>query len=154
MDTVSAPRPTVGGRAVWLRVGFAYLAFTELVIGLWQMSAPRSFYDDFPLPGHPWVSMLPAYNEHLMRDLGGLNTGMGVMLVIAAITLNHTVGWVTLLGYLIYSVPHLLFHVGHLAHYTPVDVAGQVITLGISVIVPALLLYGLLRTPRNGSHRW
>lgn len=64
--------------AVWLRVGLLlYLAVTALV-GMWAALWPRSFYDDFPWPGHPWVALLGAYNEHLVRDFGAMNLAMAV----------------------------------------------------------------------------
>lgn len=127
-------------RTAMPRLGLGYLAVTEIVVGLWQLLLPRSFYDDFPLPGHPWVAMLPSYNEHLLRDLGGLNTGMGVMLMIAAVTLDRLLTRTVLLGYLLYSATHLAFHLGHLSHFTVFDSVGQVVTLTLGAVLPILLL--------------
>ncbi|GAA5037359.1 hypothetical protein HNP84_003111 [Thermocatellispora tengchongensis] len=134
--------PSPRGRA-WLRAGLAYLAFTEAVVGAWQLLLPKSFYDDFPLPGHPWVSSLPPYNEHLMRDVGGLNLGLALILAVAAIRLGATLARTAVSGYLLFALPHLLFHLGHLHGLAPIDLAGQVVTLVIGVIVPIALLYGL-----------
>jgi hypothetical protein len=68
------PRP--GG---WLRAGLLlYLVVTALV-GIWASLWPRGFYHDFPWPGHAWVAPLPAYNEHLVRDFGGMNLAMAVV---------------------------------------------------------------------------
>ena len=39
-------------------------------------SPRRSFYEDFPL-GRGWVEALPAYSEHLVRDVGGLFLATG-----------------------------------------------------------------------------
>jgi hypothetical protein len=53
----------------WLRAGLlAYCGVTALV-GVWAAGWPRGFYQDFPWPGHSWVALLPAYNEHLVRDV-------------------------------------------------------------------------------------
>ena len=57
----------------WLRGGLLVLAVSALTVGLWALLVPRSFYDDFPLPGRAWVSTLGPYNEHLVRDVGALN---------------------------------------------------------------------------------
>ena len=40
-----------------------------LVVGVWALVLPRSFYDDFPAAGRHWVSALGPYNEHLVRDV-------------------------------------------------------------------------------------
>ncbi|MCA1849138.1 MAG: hypothetical protein LC704_09165 [Actinobacteria bacterium] len=39
----------------WLRVGLLNLASASLVVSLWALPFPRSFYDDFPLPGRAWI---------------------------------------------------------------------------------------------------
>lgn len=57
------------GRA-WPRASLVAVTVIQAGTGAWQLLLPRSFYDDFPLPEHPWVAMLPAYNEHLMRAVG------------------------------------------------------------------------------------
>lgn len=42
---------------------------------------PRSFFDDFPLGRH-WISGTgDAYNEHLVRDVGGLFAAMIIVTV-------------------------------------------------------------------------
>jgi hypothetical protein len=64
----------------WLRTGLIILAVYHLVLGVWTLFLPRSFYDDFPAPGHPWVALLPPYNEHLLRDFGALNLAMVMVL--------------------------------------------------------------------------
>lgn len=77
---------------VWLRVGLLlYLGVTALVGG-WAALWPRGFYDDFPWPGHPWVGLLPAYNEHLLRDFGGMNLAMAVVFGAAAVTPEPAAG--------------------------------------------------------------
>lgn len=149
-ESLSAGAAGVGsdaraGSSVWLRLGLGYLAASEIFVGLWQLVLPRSFYDGFPLPGHPWVSMLPAFNEHLMRDVGGLNLGVGVMLAVAAVRLDRLLARTVLLGYLLFAMPHLLFHLGHLDHFAMVDVVGQVVTLTLGAVLPIILLYALRR---------
>src|SRR3712207_2072212 len=57
-------------KTTWLRAGLLLLASAPLVVGMWALLVPHSFYDDFPLPGRNWVSTLGPYNEHLVRDVG------------------------------------------------------------------------------------
>ena len=46
----------------------------------------------------------------------------------------------TALAWLAFSVPHLIYHLGHLTHYAPIDRVGNVVTLGLVTLVPAVLL--------------
>jgi len=136
--------------AVWLRVGlFLYLAVTALV-GMWAALWPRSFYDDFPWPGHPWVALLPAYNEHLVRDFGAMNLAMAVVFGVAAVTLDRRLATTALAAYLVFAVPHLLFHLRHLEPFGTVDAVAQVVTLAVAAVLPLPLL-ALLRTRARPS---
>ena len=47
---------------------------------------------------------------------------------------------VTGLAWLVFSVPHLIYHLGHLEHFTGADKAGNVIGLSLSVVLGALLM--------------
>ena len=38
-------------KTTWLRAGLLLLASAPLVVGMWTLLVPHSFYDDFPLPG-------------------------------------------------------------------------------------------------------
>ncbi len=82
----------------WLRATLLLLASAPLVIGVWALLVPRSFYDDFPLPGRDWVSALGPYNEHLVRDVGALNLALGVLLATAAILLERRLVQASLLA--------------------------------------------------------
>ncbi|MEV4250220.1 hypothetical protein AB0J63_43305 [Streptosporangium canum] len=103
-------------------------------------AVPRGFYEGFPLPGHPWVAMLPPYNEHVLMDYGGLNLGFGLMFAVAAVTLDRLLVRTVSAGYLAFAVPHVLFYLSHLEHLTMVDAIGQVVTLAFGVLVALLVL--------------
>jgi hypothetical protein len=124
----------------------AVLALVEAVLGVWPLATPRGFYDDFPLPGHHWVSMLPAYNEHLLRDFGGLNLMAATVLGAGAVYLDRRLVRVGLTGFLLSAVPHLVFHLQHLRHFSAGDAAGQVVLLAAEVVLPVVLL-ALSRVP-------
>jgi hypothetical protein len=85
-------------KTTWLRAGLLLLASAPLVVGMWALLVPHSFYDDFPLPGRDWVSTLGPYNEHLVRDVGALNLALGVLLASAAILLERRLARVSLLA--------------------------------------------------------
>jgi hypothetical protein len=67
------------------RTAIGFLGLVSLQIGAWAQFAPRSFYDSYPGLGHAWVSIDGPFNEHLVRDVGGLNLALAVVLIIAAI---------------------------------------------------------------------
>ena len=142
---------------LWLRVGLVlYLGVTALV-GVWAALWPRGFYDDFPWPGHSWVGLLPAYNEHLVRDFGGMNLAMAVVFGVAAVTLDRRLATTALVAYLVFALPHLVFHLDHLEPFGAVDAAAQVVTLVVAALLPlpllALLLRAPARPPKHIRHR-
>lgn len=132
--------------AVWLRVGLIlYLAVTALV-GMWAALWPRSFYDDFPWPGHPWVALLGAYNEHLVRDFGAMNLALAAVFGVAAVTLDRRLAATVLVAYLVFALPHLVFHLQHLEPFGTFDAVAQVVTLVVAAVLPLPLLALLHRT--------
>ena len=135
-------------RRTWLRAGLAFFAIVEAVVGLWALCLPRSFYDDFPLPGLDWVSALPAYNEHLLRDVGELNLMAAVVLGAAAVILERRLVRVALAAYLAYTAPHMLFHAFHLGPFATANAAVQLAGVAMSVLVPLVLL-DLTRHPES-----
>ncbi|MEV5509845.1 hypothetical protein [Streptomyces orinoci] len=123
-----------------LRPGLVLLAALHSVLGGWALFLPQSFYRDFPAPGHAWVAMFPPYNEHLLRDYGGLNLAFALIFGACAIRPERLVVRVSLLGYECYALPHLLFHLGHLRHFRAADAVGQTASLTLTAIAPPLLL--------------
>lgn len=124
----------------WLRGGLLVLAVSALAVGLWALLDPRSFYDDFPLPGRAWVSTLGPYNEHLVRDVGALNLALGVLLVVAAVLLERRLVQASLVAYLAYAVPHFIFHLSKGDAFPIGDNIANLITLGLAVLLPLVLL--------------
>ncbi len=96
-----------------IRLCLGFVSIMELVIGAWSQFAPESFYSDFPT-----VDLTPPYSEHFLRDFGGATLAIALVLVVA--TVRPTRGFALLAGsaYLVFALPHLLFHVGHLEHAT------------------------------------
>jgi hypothetical protein len=138
------PAPRLSRTILWAL--FATLALT----GGWALGAPRSFYDSFPGAGHTWVALLPPYNEHLVRDVGGLSLGLAVLTGAAALTLQRRLVIVTALAILVWSTPHLIFHLGHLEGLSTTDKVGQVVVLVLGVAAPLALL-GLAAAAGRGA---
>jgi hypothetical protein len=125
-----------------LRAGLLGFAAVELVLGLWTLAFPASFYADVPT-----VDLTPPFSEHLMRDFGGATLGLALVLAAAGFWLERRLAVVALLAYLAFSLPHLVFHVGHLDGATGLEATVLVALLAASVVVPAALLVVALRLP-------
>jgi hypothetical protein len=122
------------------RIGFGLLAVSALPLGVWAVVAPRSFYDDFPGFGRHWVSPDGPYNEHLLRDFGGLNLALVAFTVCAAVWVLRPMVVATALAWLAYAVPHLLYHVLNLHHYDTTDQVGVLAGLVIAPVIACALL--------------
>jgi hypothetical protein len=123
------------------RGGLAALAAPLVAIGGWALLAPHSWYEDFPGGGRGWVSALGPYNEHLVRDFGALYLGLGLLLVFAGVTLGRQVVQASLGVLLVFSVPHFVYHLTELEALPTGDNIANMITLGLGVLLPAVLLW-------------
>jgi hypothetical protein len=125
-----------------LRPGLALLAAVEVVLGLWTLLFPASFYTDVPT-----VDLTPPFSEHLFRDFGGATLGLAVVLTAAAVWTERRLVVVALLAYLAFSAPHLVFHLGHLDGADGAAATALVVVLAASVMLPLALLVVALRRP-------
>jgi hypothetical protein len=131
------------------RACLAVLILSQGAIALWALLAPRAFYDDFPGGGRSWVSPLGPYDEHLVRDVGALSLGLTVVLLAAAIWPDPRLRLVAALGYLAWSVPHLIFHLtADDALSTGDRIASETGEVLVSVIALALVVDALRDRPR------
>ena len=131
-------------RRLEFRAVLYVLGGIQLLNGIWITISPTSFYDDFPL-GRGWVEALPAYNEHLMRDVGGLFMATGLVLVVAGVWLERRVVALALGSYLLFAIPHTIYHLLNLEPYGTGDAIGNVIALAATVVLPVYLLVRLAR---------
>ena len=122
------------------RIGLGVLAVSSLPLGVWAVVAPRSFYDHFPGFGRHWVSPDGPYNEHLLRDFGGLNLALGIFTVCAAVWLLRPMVMAAALAWFASSVPHLLYHVLNLDHFDSTDQVGIVAGLVVAPVIAVVLL--------------
>jgi hypothetical protein len=120
------------------------LGAPQALIGLWALLAPHSFYKDFGLGGKGWVAALGAYDEHLVRDVGTLFLGLGVLLIVAAVRGQRSLSVVAAVVWLIYALPHALWHFFNLGPYSAGDAIANVVALGWQVAGGVLVL-ALLR---------
>ncbi len=129
-----------------IRTVLAALGLVQLVDGLYALLAPHAFYSDFPL-GRGWVAALPAYNEHLVRDVGGLFLATGLVLVAAAWFYERRLAIIACASYLLFAIPHAIYHFLNLGPYSTGDAIGNALTLAATVVLPIWVLYELRRRP-------
>jgi len=123
------------------------LGLPQGLIGLWALFAPRSFYDDFPFGTDGWVNVLGPFDEHLATDVGALFVGLAVLLAIAALTLHRTTVVAAAITWLMFAVPHTVWHLFHLEPYATVDAVANSVATGGTVVGGVLVLVLARRRP-------
>ena len=118
------------------------LASIALQLGVWASVAPRSFYDDFPGGGRSWVAADGPYNEHLVRDFGGLNLALAALLVAALLRPERYLVRTAALASLLFAVPHFVHHARRLDVYDTSDQVANMVLLGLAIVGPAILVLG------------
>jgi hypothetical protein len=125
------------------RVALVILSAGFGVVGIWAQFAPQSFYDDFPGGGRHWVTGDGPFNEHLIRDVGGLNLALTVIAVAALNTGSALVTRLAGLVALPFVLPHAVYHSAHLSMFADtVDKMGLAISLWGTVVLAVVLAVG------------
>ena len=122
------------------QVAAAILALTGLYVGIWAAGWPHQFYDSFPGLGRHWVLALGPYNEHLVRDVGGLYLAMAVVTGWAVARRSADVFAMVGVGWLVFNVLHFAYHVRHLGMYDAADKVGNVVSQVVVIVLAAALL--------------
>ncbi len=136
-----------------IRAGLVLLAIPSVVIAAWSLISPRGFYDDFPGAGRHWVSALPPYNEHLLRDFGAANVTIAIVLLGAALRCERRLVQVAVVAFFLGTLPHFIYHLTTTDRYSTSDnfwsLGGFVVELLIAASVWALTI----RAPRRREPR-
>lgn len=122
------------------RVALVVIAGGSLLVGVWAQGFPRSFYDDFPGMGRVWVAVDGPFNEHLVRDVGGLNLALAFVAVLALVTGSQLLARAAGGAALLYGVPHLIYHAAHLDPFDTSDAVALVGSLGIAVLAAVVVV--------------
>jgi uncharacterized membrane protein len=134
MDTIERHRGLI-------RFGLIYLAITIGLVAVWILIAPRNFYDEFPGGSAHWVSALPPYNEHLLRDFGSAGLGLTVLAVLAAIWMERRVVQAAAIALFAGSLPHALYHATTTESYSTRDNIFSLGGLFVQSLLPLAILY-------------
>jgi hypothetical protein len=128
-----------------IKAGLWFLAAGQALSGVWALAAPRSFFDGFPGLGLGWVAALPKYSEHLVRDLGAFNLAFAILFVWVAAGLERGAVTGALVSWLVFAIPHAIFHLFNLEKLSSTSKVVQLIALGITVLVPIVLIVAVGR---------
>jgi len=144
LDTIIAlDRPRL---PVTVMAGLWIMALASLLAGISQQFTPRAFYDTFPGFGMQWVSTDGPFNEHLMRDLGGANLALALLIFFAIARPTTGLVRAICLAVLVYQVPHFIYHAAHLGLLpTSLDRFLQTASLALILLIPTLVLIGTRR---------
>ncbi|GAA5068998.1 hypothetical protein GCM10023318_59880 [Nocardia callitridis] len=123
-------------RLLATRVILLLLALQGAFTGLWAVCAPHSWYTSFPGFAMRWVSVDGPYNHHLAADVGAFFLALTAVTVAALVVDTTTVARIAGLGWAVFSVPHVIYHVSHHPH----DIGAVSFTL--SLVAVLLLLAG------------
>lgn len=133
---------------MFIRYALIALAVSQASTGLWALVAPRSFYDDFPAGRGGWVSALGPYSEHMTIDYGSLSLALVSFLVVAAVVLDRRFVMAAAGAYLVWSLPHFVYHMVTLDEYGTADAIGNAVTLAATVLLPLAIV---LKARQRGS---
>jgi tellurite resistance protein TehA-like permease len=124
-----------------IRFGLIYLVVTVGLVAAWILIAPRNFYDEFPGGSAHWVSALPPYNEHLIRDFGAAGLGLAVLAVLAAIWMERRVVQAAAIALFAGSLPHAIYHATTTESYSTSDNVFSLGGLALQTLLPLAILY-------------
>ena len=109
------------------------------MVGGWASVAPHSFYVAFPWPGRHWVSDAGAYDEHLVRDVGGLYLALLVVTVWAIVRASDELLRMTGTAWTVFNAVHFAFHADHLDGLTTFDKVSQTASLGVLLVLAIVI---------------
>lgn len=133
-----------------IRAGLLVLGIPQLGIGLWAVISPSGWFESFPGAGRHWLPLYGPFDEHLAIDVGTAFLAIGVMLLLAALWMERRLVIAAATAYLVYQVPHMIFHLGADDVLSTGDQIANGIGLVLAVLLAPGLIVGALRT-REGS---
>jgi hypothetical protein len=136
-----------------IRAGLGLLAIPSVVIAAWSLSSPRGFYDNFPGAGRHWVSALPPYNEHLLRDFGAANLTIALVLLGAALFCERRLVQVAVVAFFLGALPHFIYHLTTTGSYSTSDNIWSLGGFIVELVIAAAVWVLTVRPPRRREPR-
>lgn len=136
-----------------IRTGLVVLAIPSIVIAAWSLISPRGFYDNFPGAGRHWVSALPPFNEHLLRDFGAANLTIALVLLGAAVFCERRLVQVAVVAFFLGTLPHFIYHLTTTDHYSTSDNIWSLGGFVLELVIAAGVWLLTVRAPRRREPR-
>jgi hypothetical protein len=141
-----------------IRIGLVALAIPQLGIGFWALISPSEWFETFPGAGNHWLPLYGPFDEHLVSDVGSTFLALGVLLVLAAAWMDRRVVIAAAVAYLVYQVPHTIYHLGADDVLSDGDQLANGIGLVLALFLALGVLVGALRSgegsdPTGTGHR-
>lgn len=133
-------------------VALAYLGVSALGLGVYATFFPRGFYEDFPF-GRRWIAVDGPFNEHLIRDFGGLNLALACFTLTAAFVGGRAIVRAAAAATILFGWPHVVYHLRHADVYSAADKISSIGGIGFSVLLAAAVLVSSVRTTRASPTR-
>ena len=127
--------------ATVIRFALIYLTVIIGLVAVMILVSPRGFYDDFPTGPSAWVSVLPPYNEHLLRDFGSAGLGLAVLAGLAAYWMDRRLVQAAAISLFAGSLPHAIYHATTFEHYSTGDNIVSFGGLALQALLPLGILY-------------
>jgi hypothetical protein len=121
------------------RLLLALTVILGLYVGIWAQFFPFRFYESFPGFGLHWIDVDGSYNEHLIRDVGSFYLGLTAASLVAMLHRSAVPGRVAGVAWAVFGILHYGYHLMHLEG-SAVDIAGNVVSLGISAALGVILV--------------
>lgn len=133
------------------RLGLAVVALPVTANSIWAIVAPKHWFNNFGL-NSPWVGALGSYNEHLVLDFSLAHLSLSLLLLVTVFWLSKWLVRLSLSLWLLYAIPHFIFHGFHHAPFGTADNTFILGSLGLQVLLPLVLLFASGRLDPSKSY--
>lgn len=117
-----------------------------LVVGIWAHFFAQGFYENFPAVWGKWIHQDGPYNQHLVQDVGAMYLALGFASLCGLVWRSAQTLRVLGVAWTTFGLLHFSYHLAHLAGMTVTDAVGNVVGLGLCLLLgSALMLPGQKR---------